>query len=89
MVRRAAPHLELITRPKFCPVSLSLSMPNGNIMGENLKVFWAKFSTLNKTVFVIIVIIQYRQARPHLELKTRPRFSPLWFNGREPEICLG
>jgi hypothetical protein len=64
-------------------------MPDGNMMGDKLKVVWARFSSLNKAVFVIIVIIQYRQARPHLELKTRPILSPVWFNGREPEICLG
>jgi hypothetical protein len=49
-------------------VILSVSMPK--LMGDNLKVVWAKFSTLRLTVFVKGVIAWYRQERPHLELKT-------------------
>ncbi len=41
-------------------------------MGENLKVVWAKFSTLSQAVFVMNVMTWHRQARPCLELKTRP-----------------
>ncbi len=39
--------------------------------GVNLKVVWAKFLTFN----VMSVIIT--QARPHLQLKARPRFRPV------------
>ncbi len=44
------------------------------LTGENLKVVWAKFSTLSQAVFVLREIVQQRQARPRLELKTQPRF---------------
>ncbi len=46
-----------------------------NLTGENLKVVWAKFSTLSQAVFIIGVTAQHTQARPHLELKTRPQVS--------------
>jgi len=39
-------------------------------MGENLKVVWAKFSTLRLTVFVKGVIAWYRLECPRLEMKT-------------------
>jgi hypothetical protein len=47
------------------------------LTGENLKVIWAKFSSLILAVLVSSVIAWYRQARPHLELKTWPRFCPV------------
>ncbi len=47
------------------------------LTGENLKVVQAKFSTLSKAVFIRSVITWYRQARPHLELKTGPWFGPV------------
>ncbi len=40
-------------------------------MGDNLEVVWTEFSTLSLAVFVMSVIGRQRQARPHLELKTR------------------
>jgi hypothetical protein len=43
-------------------------------MGENLKVFWAKLSTLSLTVFILSVIAWQTQACPHLELKIQLRF---------------
>jgi hypothetical protein len=45
------------------------------LTGENLKVVWAKFSTLSEAVFAMCVIARQSQARPHLEMKTRPRFN--------------
>ncbi len=45
--------------------------------GENLKVVWAEFSTLSLAVLVMSVTARYRQACPHLNLKTRPRFCPV------------
>jgi hypothetical protein len=45
--------------------------------GENLRVFWAEFSTLSQTVFVMSVITRHAQICSHLELKTRPSFCPL------------
>ena len=46
-------------------------------MGDNLKAVVVKFSTLSLAVFVVIVIIFYRQVHPHLELETKPRFCPV------------
>jgi hypothetical protein len=43
---------------------------NQLVMGENLKVARAKFSTLSWAVFVISKIARHTQARPRLELKT-------------------
>jgi hypothetical protein len=43
-------------------------------MGENIKVVWAKFSTLSWAVLVMSTIVWHIQTRPHLELKNRPRF---------------
>ncbi len=45
--------------------------------GESLKVVWAEFSTLSEAVFVMSVFARYAKARPHLELKTQPRFHPV------------
>ncbi len=47
------------------------------LTGENLKVVWAEFSTLSLVVFIMNVISLSRHVRPHLELKTRPRFRPV------------
>ena len=47
------------------------------LTGDDLKGVWAKLSTLSEPVFVSNVIAWHRQARPHLELKTRPRFRPV------------
>ncbi len=44
------------------------------LMGENIKVVWAKFSTLSWAVFGMHVIAWHTHACPHLELKTQPRF---------------
>jgi hypothetical protein len=43
-------------------------------MGKNLKVSWAKFSTLSWAVSGKSVIAWHRQKHPNLESKTRPRF---------------
>ncbi len=42
--------------------------------GENLRVFWAEFSTLSQAVFVMSVITGHAQSCSHLELKARPVF---------------
>jgi hypothetical protein len=47
------------------------------LMGENLKFVWDEFSTLSLAVLVMSVIARHSQARPCLELKTRPRFCPV------------
>jgi hypothetical protein len=47
------------------------------LTGENLKVVWAKFSTLSLAVFVMSIIAWYRQTRSYLKLKTQPRFCPV------------
>ncbi len=44
-------------------------------MGENLKLVWAEFSTLSLSVSMMCMVLIYLDARPHLALKTRPRFS--------------
>ncbi len=46
-------------------------------MGEKLNVVWAEFSTLSWAAFVMSGMIWHMQARPRLELKTRPRFYPV------------
>jgi hypothetical protein len=46
-------------------------------MRVDLKVVSAKFSTLSLAVFVISIIAWHTQARPSLELKIRPRYSPI------------
>jgi len=46
------------------------------LTGDDLKVVCAEFSTLSQAVFVMSVIKLHRQARPRLELRTRPRFCP-------------
>jgi hypothetical protein len=46
-------------------------------MGDNLIVVQAEFSTFSHAVFVKGVVVLHRQARPHLEMKTRPRFCPI------------
>jgi hypothetical protein len=43
------------------------------LMGENLEVVRAEFSTLSWAVFDVSIIIRHRQACPHLELKMCPR----------------
>ncbi len=48
-----------------------------NLTGDNLKVALAELSTLSQAVLVKIVIAWHEQARPHLELKTQPRFCPV------------
>jgi hypothetical protein len=50
------------------------------LAGENLKVIWAKFSTLSWSVFDMSVIAWHLKARPLLELKIRHRFCPVWFS---------
>ncbi len=47
-----------------------------NLTGESLKVVWTEFSTLSQAVFIVIAIQRHTQARPHLKVKTRPRFCP-------------
>jgi len=47
-----------------------------NLTGESLKVVWTEFSTLSQAVFIVIAIPWHTQARPHLKVKTRPRFCP-------------
>jgi hypothetical protein len=47
------------------------------LTGENLKVVWAKFSTLSWAVFIMSAIARYGSTRNHLKLKTRPRFCPV------------
>jgi hypothetical protein len=47
------------------------------LTGENLKVVLAEFSNLSLAVFVMSVITKYRWTRPHLKLKTQPRFCPV------------
>jgi hypothetical protein len=47
------------------------------LKGDSLKVVCAEFSTLSLAVFVMSVIEWHLQARPHLELKTQPRFHPV------------
>ncbi len=49
----------------------------GKLTRDNLKVVWAKFSTLSLAVIVMIVIPRHIQAIPHLELKAWPRFRPV------------
>ncbi len=48
------------------------------LTGDTLKVVWAEFSTLSLAVFCFMsVIAWYRQAHPHLELKTQPMSCPV------------
>ncbi len=47
------------------------------LMGDNLKVVLAKFSTLNLGCFIMYANERHIQARPGLELKTWPRFCPV------------
>jgi hypothetical protein len=47
------------------------------LAGENLKVIWAKFSTLSWPVFDMSMIAWHLKARPLLELKIRHRFCPV------------
>ncbi len=47
------------------------------LMGENLKVVWAKFSTLSWAVLIISATAWYRQKRQHFKLKTQLRFCPV------------
>ncbi len=48
-------------------------------MGVNLKVVRAKFSTLSSAVLVVSAIAWHIQERPHLELKSQPKFHPINF----------
>ncbi len=48
-----------------------------NLMGENLKVVWAEFSTLSWAVLQNVYNSWPVQAWPSLDLKTRPRFRPV------------
>jgi hypothetical protein len=47
------------------------------LTGDNLKVLWAKFSTISQAVLVMSVIARHIQSRPHLDLNTRPKFLPV------------
>jgi hypothetical protein len=47
--------------------------------GDYLKVVWAELLTLCKIVSVMCAISWLIQARPRLELKTRPRFKMAHF----------
>jgi hypothetical protein len=44
-----------------------LNWAERKLMGENLKVFLAKFSTLSQAVFVMSVIAWHKKVRPHLK----------------------
>ncbi len=47
------------------------------LSGENLKVVWAKFSTLSYAVLQNVYNSWPIQTRLSLDLKTRPRFCPV------------
>jgi hypothetical protein len=47
------------------------------LTGDNLKVVCAEFTTVRYGVFVMSVMTIQRQAHPHLQLQTWPRFGPL------------
>ncbi len=47
------------------------------LTGENLKVVWAKFSTLSLAVLQNVYNSLPIQTWPSLDLKTRPRFCPV------------
>jgi hypothetical protein len=47
------------------------------LMGENLKLVWAEFSTLSWAVLKMCTKLMYVDARTRLWLKTRARFCPV------------
>ncbi len=52
----ARPHLVMTTRPRFCPIALSLNSSNWGarkLMGDSLKVIYAEFSTLSWAVLLL------------------------------------
>ncbi len=67
------------TLPKFYKnvSDIEESMGRGvqYLMGENLIVFWAQFSTLSSAL-LLCDKENTQQAYSHVKLKTRPRFSP-------------
>ena len=43
------------------------------LTGENLKVVWAKFSTLSQVILLYCALSAWHDMQPLLQLKTRPR----------------
>ncbi len=47
------------------------------LTGDNLKVVWAKFSTLSKVILLYCALSAWHDMQPLLELKIWPRVCPV------------